>query len=167
MAVRAEVLPEVLIDLASLEDSWQVFIGDDDAGIGFAVLEQDVVSGRPLLDEVVLEQKRVLFRLDYYVLDIPYLSNENGGLSVVVFFREIGIDASAEVLCLAYIYNGTRLVEILIASRALGQVADDAHQIGSDAVFFAFLHRFSNVLLVNRLRRCLKVLASGGPTKRV
>ena len=72
VTVRSEVGSEMLVYLPCLEDAGQVFIGDDDAGIGFPVLQQYVVPWRPLLDEVVLQQKGILFGLDN---DVFYVAN--------------------------------------------------------------------------------------------
>ena len=88
----------------------------------------------------LLKQESILFCLDDYVLDIPYLRHENSSLSVIVLFRKIRVNTPLQVLCLADIDDGTSLVEILIAAWALWQIADNAHQIGSETIFFFPLH---------------------------
>ena len=56
VTIGAEICAEAFDDFASLKDAWQVFVGDDDARVSLSVLEKYVISGRPLLDEVVFEQ---------------------------------------------------------------------------------------------------------------
>ena len=57
-----------------------------------------------------------------------------------MFFGKIGIDTAFQVLCLADIDDGASLVEILVAARAVGQIADDAHQVGTKFILPSLFH---------------------------
>ena len=140
VAIWAEVCAEAFHYLTSLKDAWQIFVGDNDARISLSVLEKYVISGRPLLDEVVFEQESIFLCLDDYILDIVYLRNQNSSLSAIVFFGKIGIDTALQVLRLADIDDGAGFVEILIAARAVGQIVDYAHQVGPEFILPAFFH---------------------------
>ena len=56
-----------------LEDTGILLLGNTDTWIGFAVLEQDVIVRLVLLDEVVLQQKCILFVIYYYVPYVCYV----------------------------------------------------------------------------------------------
>ena len=69
---------------AGLEDAGEIFVRHHDAGVGFAILEQDVVSRVPLLDEVVLQQQGILFGIHHDIAYIAYFAHQNGGFTVLV-----------------------------------------------------------------------------------
>ena len=129
MAVRTKVRASFLIYLPRLKNSRQIFVRHHDAGIGFPVLEQNIIAWRPLLYQVVFQQQSVLFGIHHDVTDVANLTNQNRRLAVFVLLREVGIDATFQILRLAHIDDRSRLVEILIASGLFWQIKHDTSQI--------------------------------------
>ena len=52
VAVWTEIRAEFLVYLSRLEYPWQIFVGNDDARIGFTVFQQYVVPRTPLFYEI-------------------------------------------------------------------------------------------------------------------
>lgn len=69
-----------------------------------------------MLDQVILQKKRIFFRVDNKVFDVPYLLNQDTRFVAVVLFVEIGGNATLQVLCFAYIDDRSLLVEVLVAA---------------------------------------------------
>ena len=113
------ILGTVADNIPGLEDTREILVLDDDRGIGLVVFQQDVVTRTVLLDQVVLEQKRVLFGVHDDVFDVADLLDENPGLVVVVLLVEIGGDPSLQVLRLADVDDRSLLVVVLVRSRLL------------------------------------------------
>ena len=129
VAIRAIIGAELAIDFAGLEYAWEVLVGYDDGGIGLAILQEDVVLGAPLFYEVVLKQECVLLRIDDNVLDVAYVLNQTSSLQVLMFLLEVRRHAPFQLLSLTHIDDGASLVEILVTTRRVGQVADDAFEV--------------------------------------
>ena len=140
--IGAIILRSVAHDVARLIDAWEILVFYNDRWIGLIVFQQDIVARAILLNKVVLEQQGVFLRIDHEILDIANLLHQHTGLHVVVFLIEIGRDTPLQVLRLADIDNCALLVEVLIATRLLG---DD----GQDHLDMLAEHRHTN----NRLER--------------
>ena len=146
MAVWAEIGACPRDNLACLEDSGEVFIGDDDAWVGLPILEQDVVSGIPLLDKVVFQQQGIFLGVYHDISDVAYLAHQDGRLSVLMVLREIGVHPSLQVFSLPHIDDGARFIQVLVATRFLGQVEHYPFEIFLQFVLIpyrlCFLHAF-------------------------
>ena len=140
VAVGPEVGGTVAHDVPRLEDAGKVFVRHADGRIGLIVLQQHVVVGLVALDEVVLQQERVFFRVHHDILDVSDLAHQHGGLPALVVFAEIGIDAPFQVLGLSYVDDGSFVVQILVASGTVGQVEDYAFQICVQLFLFFGCH---------------------------
>ena len=95
----------LLVDVACLDDSREVFVGDADRRVGFPVLQQYVVEWLVLLDEIVLLDESVFIGRHNDILDVFYLADENLCLAILEGIVEVRTDAPFEVLCLAYVDN--------------------------------------------------------------
>ena len=146
MAVWAEICSCPRDNLACLEDSGEVFIGDDDAWVGLPILEQDVVSGIPLLDKVVFQQQGIFLGVYHDISDVAYLAHQDGRLSVLMVLREIGVHPSLQVFSLPHIDDGARFIQVLVATGFLGQVEHYPSEIFLQFVLvpyrLCFLHAF-------------------------
>lgn len=103
-------------DIPGLEYAREIFVLDNDGRIGFVVFQQHVVPGTILLDQVILQKKCILFRVDNKIFDVPYLLDQDTCFVAVVFFVEIGGNATLQVLCFAYIDDRSLLVKVLVAA---------------------------------------------------
>ena len=81
MAVWAEIDGPFAVDMARLEDAWQVFFCYGYAGIAFAIFEEDVIAWLELFDELIFEEERFCFCLDNGVMDVVDLGHEDGCLA--------------------------------------------------------------------------------------
>ena len=70
-----------------------------------------------MLDQVILQKKCILFRVDNKIFDVSYLLDQDTCFVAVVFFVEIGGNATLQVLCFAYIDDRPLLVKVLVAAR--------------------------------------------------
>jgi len=129
VAVGSEVLRSVADNLARLEHLGKILARDADGRIGLVVLEQHVVARFVLLDEVVLEQQRILLGLHHHVANIGDLTDENARLARLLLL-EILAHATLQMLGLAHINHRALLVEILVAARCVGQVLHNGLQVG-------------------------------------
>ena len=103
-------------DIPGLEYAREIFVLDNDGRIGFVVFQQHVVPGTILLDQVILQKKCILFRVDNKIFDVSYLLDQDTCFVAVVFFVEIGGNATLQVLCFAYIDDRSLLVKVLVAA---------------------------------------------------
>ena len=71
--VRTVILTDFLIDRSCLKDSRIRFFGDADTRVRFPVFEQDVIMRLILLDEVILQQKSILFVIHHHIPDVCYM----------------------------------------------------------------------------------------------
>ena len=78
-----------------------------------------------LLDQVVLQQKRVLLAADHHILDIGYMRHELARLERCLILVEVAAYAPLEVLGFAYVDNCTFTIEVLIYSRLLRQALQE------------------------------------------
>ena len=69
-----------------------------------------------MLDQVILQKKCILFRVDNKIFDVSYLLDQDTCFVAVVFFVEIGGNATLQVLCFAYIDDRSLLVKVLVAA---------------------------------------------------
>jgi hypothetical protein len=93
-----------------------------------------------LLDQVILQKKRILFRVDNKVFDVPYLFDQTARFVAVVFFVEIGGNTTLQILCFAYIDDRSLLVKVLVAARRFRYDGKD--------VLYMFLGRAHFFLLI-------------------
>ena len=103
-AIRAEI-PRTVLDQTAGHIDLREFVGAyADPGIGLRILQEDVVPGLVLLDEVVLQQQGVRLRTDDRELGIGNLRNEDAGLAVEPLGRdEILGNTLVQVFRLAHI----------------------------------------------------------------
>jgi len=113
-AVRPEIPGAVLLHAAREEHPRIGLVGDADPGVGLAVLEEDVVMGLVLLDEVVLQQQGVRLAVDHGVLQVGNLAHQDAGLGVEPLRgHEILRHPLVQVLGLAHINH--RSLGVIIA----------------------------------------------------
>ena len=72
-----------------LEDARQVFVGNGDGRVGFVVFKQDVIPRLVALDKVVLQEQRILLRLDHDVADVANARDEQLRLARLLVARKI------------------------------------------------------------------------------
>lgn len=91
-------------------------------GICLGVFEKDVVAWLVLLDEVVLQQKGIRFRVHDRILQIGNLGNKYSRLGIEPFRRyEILVNTLEEILRLAHIYHISLGVIVSIYSGGMWQ----------------------------------------------
>ena len=108
------VLPCAFHDMACLEDTRKLLLGNADTRITLAVLQQDVVMRLVFLDEVVLQEKSVLLAVHHHITYVGYVFDKLFGLEAVLLLMEITAHTTVEVLSLTYVYYFTFLVEVLV-----------------------------------------------------
>ena len=119
-AVGPEIAGAVLHHAARQEDLGEFVPGHADPGVGLGVLEQDVVAGLVLLDEVVLQQQGVGLGVHHAVLGVGDLAHQDAGLGVEPLRRhEILRHPLVQVLGLAHIDHIPRGVIIAIDTRGM------------------------------------------------
>ena len=120
--IGAEIAGAVAHQLPGQEDLGELVGGHAYPGVGLGVLEQDVVAGFVLLDQIVLEQQGVSLGVDDRILHVGYLRHQHPGLG-----REPGGvgeilgDPLVEVLGLAYINDRSLGVVITVDSGGMRQ----------------------------------------------
>ena len=115
MAVWAKESAQTLVDLSCVDDARQVLVGDADTWVGFTVFQQYIVARIPLLYQVVLQQKGILFGFYYNIFYVVNLGNKHTRLEVVVLSVEVTANPTLQVLCLSNVDDSATLIEILIA----------------------------------------------------
>ena len=120
-AVGAEVPGAVPDEAAGDRDAGERLVVQAYPRIGLAVLQENVVAGLELLDEVVLQQEGVRLRADHRMLDVSYLRDHDLSLAVQAVRAEILGHAVLQVLGLAHVYDGAPGVQKAVHSRAVGQ----------------------------------------------
>ena len=80
--IWTEVRCTVLINITCLEYSRELLICDLDDRISLSILQVDVVLGHVLLDQVVLENQRLVLSLGDDVFDVFYLAYKMCGLDI-------------------------------------------------------------------------------------
>ena len=121
-AVWPEVAGAVLLHTPGQEHARKRFRGDADPGVGLAVLQEDVVAGLVLLDEVVFQQQGVGLGLHDGVLHVRYPADqqarfhaEPGGV------HEILVYPLVEVLRLAYVNYSPFVIVVAIDAGTVRQ----------------------------------------------
>ena len=89
VAVGAKVGPIAFVDLPCLEDTREILVGDHDARVRLAVLQQDIIAWCPLFYEVVLQQECVFLGVYDDIFYIIYLAYKHGRLAVVVLLIKV------------------------------------------------------------------------------
>ena len=130
MRVRTVVSAPFFVDSACLENAGEVLVGDTDAGVGLAVLQQHIVSRVIFLDERVLQEKGVLLCIYDCIADVMDLRDEHLGLETIHLCVEVRRDPCFEVLRLPHIDDGLCIVIELVAARLVRQSADNTLQVG-------------------------------------
>ena len=107
--VGAEIGGAVLKNPPGPENPGILVRGDADYGVGFSVLEVDVVPGNMLLDEGVFEKQGLVLGFGDDEFQVPDLPDEDRGLDVLVP-GEVGTDAISEVFRLPDVEDGSLFV---------------------------------------------------------
>ena len=129
VAVRAVIGRAVPDNLPRAEYAGIILVRHADGRVGLVVLQENVVARLVFLDEVVLQQEGVFFRLDHNVAYVGNLAHEHACLARRVLLAEIGIDAPLQILCLTDVDDDPVLVQVLVDAGAVGQVLHDAAQV--------------------------------------
>ena len=123
-AVGPEIAGTVLLVSAGKEHPGIGLGCDAYPGIGLGVLQEDVVAGFVLLDQIVLEKQGVGLGVHHAVLKVRNLADQDAGLGVKPFRRhEVLGNALVQVLCLAHIDNFPVGVVVAVHAGAVGQKA--------------------------------------------
>ena len=89
VGVGTEEGSELLVYLSGLEDTGQILVGNADAGVGLAVLKQNVVARVVLLYKTVLKQQSILLGVYDGVADVLNLRHQHLGLEPVYLLVEV------------------------------------------------------------------------------
>ena len=104
IGVGAEIAGTVLYDSACEENLRKYVVADAYPGVGLGVLEQNVVFGLVLFDEVVFQQQRIRLALHHGILGIGYFGDHYRGLAREPLLRdEVLRNSLVQVLGLAHI----------------------------------------------------------------
>ena len=124
--VRAEIaVPAALVHPPGNEHLRKLVPGHADPGIGLRILQEDIVLGLVLLDEIVLEEQRVSFGIDDGILGVRDPGDQQAGLGVQPLGRhKILGDPFVEILRLPHINDVPRGVVIPIDSRGMRKKCD-------------------------------------------
>ena len=123
-AVRAEIAGTVLHYAAGQEDLGIHFLAHAYPRIGLRVLEQYVVTGFVLLDEIVFQQQGIRLAVNHRVLEVCNAGYQYGCLrGEAGRIDEILRDTLVEVLGLAHINDGSRGVIVTVNARGVRQKA--------------------------------------------
>ena len=120
-AVWTEVLGTVPHKTAGNGHPRKLLIAQTDPGIGLAVLQEDIVTGLILFDQIVLQEKCIRFRANHSMLYIRYSGNHDLRLAVQTAGTEILRHAVLEVLGLAHIDNRAGRIQKTVYTRAVRQ----------------------------------------------
>ena len=141
VAVRAEVIRTVANNLPGLVDAWEILVADADGRVGLVVLQQHVVSWLVFLDQVILQQQGILFRVHHDVADVGNLGNQHACLGRLVVFGKIRIDTTLQILGFSHVDDNPFFVQVLVYARPLRKVQYDSFQVFTGAVcLFYFFH---------------------------
>ena len=99
---RPEVFRPVEDHAAGPVDTGELLRGQPDHRVGLAVLQIDVVLRRPLLDEVVLEDERLILGVGDDDLDIGHVSQKEPGLDVL-FTGKVAADPVSQAAGLSHV----------------------------------------------------------------
>ena len=156
-AVGAEIpVPMGLVDAPGDEHPRELVPGHANPGIGLGILQEDVVAGLVLLDEVVLQQQGVGLRIHHRVLRVGDLGNEDARLRRQPLRRhEVLRDPLVQVLRLPHIDDIPRSVIIPV----------DARGMRKEGYFLPYGHRprasFTASPIASPRRSRLRIVPSG------
>ena len=114
------------ISVARRKNTRKILLRNRYRGIGFVILQKYIVTRFILLDKVVFKQERLLIGLHYDVTDVVNLAHKHLCFLRVVLTVEIRTHAPLQVFRFPNINYRARLVEVLIAPRQVGQVANNS-----------------------------------------
>ena len=121
IGVGAEVARALLVVLACVFDRGEdVRLRDRDVGIALVVLEVDVEIGMVLVDELALQDQRLVLGPHDDVVEGPHHLHHQGDLGSIVRERRVLAHAGAEVLGLAHIDDCARRIAPEVAARVGG-----------------------------------------------
>ena len=122
-AVRAKVaVPLAFLDAAGDEHPGEIVTGNANPGVGFGILEEDVVLGLVLLDEVVLQQEGIGLGIYHRELGIGNFAHQDARLGVQALRgNKILRHPLVEVLGLAHINNLSLGVIVSIHAGGMGK----------------------------------------------
>jgi hypothetical protein len=110
----AEVFRPICNFSARQEHAGEGFIFQDDIGIGFVVLQVDIVFGLELFDKGILQQKSVLLGI-YYGEFYPFYSlDEFIGFVAGIGFIKIRADPLPEAFGLSYIQQRSLCIIVFV-----------------------------------------------------
>jgi hypothetical protein len=139
VGIGPEILGSVADNGSRAENPWKRFIFDADPGKGFVVLEAYIIMRAVFLDEVIFEQKGILFRGNYDIFDVGYFSHQHLHLSADrVDLDKIRVDPFLQVLCFPHIDNTVFFVKILVNPGFIRQRPDNGFEMGK--VFIKCAH---------------------------
>ncbi len=121
--VGAEVpVPLALLDAPGNEHPGELLAGDANPGIGLGILEENVVLGFVLLDEVVLQKEGIGLGIHYGELGVGNLAYQDAGFGVQALRRhKILRHPLVEVLGLSHINNLSLGVIISVDAGGMGE----------------------------------------------
>ena len=123
----AAVGTEIAVALAFVDPPGDKYPGEflaghADPGIGLRILEEYVVAGLILLDEIVLQQQGIRLGVDHGILRVGDFADQDAGLGIEPLRRhEVLGDALVEVLGLAHINNLSLGVIISVDAGGMGE----------------------------------------------
>ena len=122
-AVGPEVpVPLAFLDAAGNEHPGEIVTGNANPGVGLGILEEDVVLGLVLLDEVVFQQEGIGFGVHHRELGIGNLAYQDAGFGVQALRgHEILRHTLVEVFGLAYINHRSLGVIVSIHAGGMGK----------------------------------------------
>ena len=118
--IGTKIEATILFDLARDDEARIALIGNLDEGIGFIILEHDIVLGLVLLDEVDLKKQGLNIGLGDDKLKIHNLRYQCFRLSIVAPSK-IGPYSIAKILGLSHIDDGSVLVFVNVTARTRRQ----------------------------------------------
>jgi hypothetical protein len=113
-----------------MEDPGKWFVLDADPGECLVVFEGDIVMRLVFLDQVVLQQESILFRINYNVADISDPADQHLNLSTDgIDLYKIAANALLKVLCLSDVNDPVLIIKKLINPRLMRKRSDDSLQV--------------------------------------
>ncbi len=145
-AVRAEVTVALsLLYAAGDEHAGELLPCNANPGIGFGVLQEDVVLGLVLLDEVVFQQERIGLAVHHRELRIGYLAHQNARFGIEPLRRhKVLRHPLVQILRLPHINHLPLGVIIPVYARGMRKqryLFADGHSVHKDTHFLYFLPR--------------------------
>ena len=92
MTIRPVIRRTVPDNLPGSENPRKVLVLHADGRVRLVVLQHHIVTRLILLNQIVLQQQSILFRIDHNIADVGNLADEHPGLPRFMLLAEIGID---------------------------------------------------------------------------